>query len=60
VSPERVVFIDPRGYFGTTDLFGDVAYDWAKLLYSVMTKLRTSLTSGDSHCPSCRTEWNSR
>jgi hypothetical protein len=37
VSPERVVFIDPRGYFGTTDLFGDVAYDWAKLLYSVMT-----------------------
>ncbi len=34
---ERVVFIDPRGYFGTTRLFGDPAYDWGKLLYSVLT-----------------------
>jgi len=37
VSGERVVFIDPRGYFGTTRLFGDPAYDWAKLLYSLLT-----------------------
>lgn len=28
-------FIDPRGYFGYTELFGDSAYDWAKLYYSV-------------------------
>ncbi len=28
------VFIDPRGYFGHTDLFGDPNYDWAKLYYS--------------------------
>ena len=30
------VFIDPRGYFGITDLVGDVAYDWAKLYYSIV------------------------
>ena len=29
------VLIDPRGYFGKTELFGDPAYDWAKLWYSV-------------------------
>ena len=29
------VLIDPRGYFGTTALFGDAAYDWAKLYYSL-------------------------
>jgi len=29
------VLIDPRGYFGNTDLFGDAAYDWVKLYYSV-------------------------
>lgn len=37
VAGERVVFIDPRGYFGTTKLYGDPAYDWAKLLYSLLT-----------------------
>ena len=37
ISGDRVVFIDPRGYFGTTQLFGDPAYDWAKLLYSLLT-----------------------
>jgi GTP:adenosylcobinamide-phosphate guanylyltransferase len=37
VSGDRVVFIDPRGYFGTTKLLGDPAYDWAKLLYSLLT-----------------------
>ena len=29
------VLIDPRGYFGTTEFFGDVAYDWVKLYYSL-------------------------
>ena len=29
------VFIDPRGYFGRTEFYGDPAYDWAKLYYSV-------------------------
>lgn len=31
------VLIDPRGYFGKTELFGDVAYDWVKLYYSVVS-----------------------
>ncbi len=30
------VLIDPRGYFGYTELYGDVAYDWAKLYYSIV------------------------
>lgn len=34
-SDLSVVFIDPRGYFGETLLFGDPLYDWAKLFYSV-------------------------
>jgi GTP:adenosylcobinamide-phosphate guanylyltransferase/aminoglycoside phosphotransferase len=29
------VFIDPRGYFGHTELYGDPNYDWAKLYYSI-------------------------
>ncbi len=29
------VLIDPRGYFGYTEMYGDVAYDWAKLYYSL-------------------------
>lgn len=29
------VFIDPRGYFGHEELYGDIAYDWAKLYYSL-------------------------
>lgn len=29
------ILIDPRGYFGHTELYGDTAYDWAKLYYSV-------------------------
>ena len=29
------VLIDPRGYFGNTELYGDVAYDWVKLYYSL-------------------------
>jgi len=30
------VLIDPRGYFGKTEFFGDPAYDWAKLYYSIV------------------------
>lgn len=30
------VLIDPRGYFGYTDLYGDELYDWAKLYYSIV------------------------
>ena len=34
---ETPVLIDPRGYFGTTQIYGDEAYDWAKLYYSLVT-----------------------
>lgn len=30
------VLIDPRGYFGFTELYGDMRYDWAKLYYSIV------------------------
>lgn len=30
------VVIDPRGYFGYTEMYGDAAYDWAKLYYSLV------------------------
>ncbi len=30
------VLIDPRGYFGKTEMYGDAAYDWAKLYYSIV------------------------
>ena len=30
------VLIDPRGYFGNIQFFGDSAYDWAKLYYSLI------------------------
>ena len=30
------VVIDPRGYFGYTEMYGDTAYDWAKLYYSLV------------------------
>ena len=29
------VFIDPRGYFGFTEIYGDPLYDWAKVYYSL-------------------------
>ena len=32
----RPVFLDPRGYFGHTALYGDQRYDWAKLYYSLI------------------------
>ena len=28
--------IDPRGYFGFTEFYGDPAYDWVKLYYSIV------------------------
>jgi GTP:adenosylcobinamide-phosphate guanylyltransferase/aminoglycoside phosphotransferase len=31
----KIIFIDPRGYFGFTELYGDAAYDWAKVYYSI-------------------------
>ena len=31
----EVVLIDPRGYFGKTQYYGDPAYDWAKVYYSI-------------------------
>lgn len=30
------VLIDPRGYFGYMEFYGDARYDWAKLYYSVV------------------------
>lgn len=30
------VLIDPRGYFGFTEIYGDERYDWAKLYYSIV------------------------
>jgi GTP:adenosylcobinamide-phosphate guanylyltransferase/tRNA A-37 threonylcarbamoyl transferase component Bud32 len=30
-----ITFLDPRGYFGFTELYGDTAYDWAKVYYSI-------------------------
>ncbi len=30
------VLIDPRGYFGFSELYGDVRYDWAKIYYSII------------------------
>ncbi len=30
------VLIDPRGYFGFTENYGDERYDWAKLYYSIV------------------------
>lgn len=51
---EIPVIIDPRGYFGQTELYGDPAYDWAKLYYSIAGNYdqfnlkRFSLTIGET------------
>lgn len=34
-SEHNVYYIDARGYFGYTDLVGDIYYDWAKVYYSM-------------------------
>lgn len=36
-NDEDPIFIDPRGYFGKTEFYGDVAYDWVKLYYSLFS-----------------------
>lgn len=49
----EAVLIDPRGYFGKTEFFGDAAYDWVKLYYSLFSNYdqfnlkRFSLDIGD-------------
>lgn len=30
------VLIDPRGYFGHSEIYGDARYDWAKMYYSIV------------------------
>jgi hypothetical protein len=30
-----IVFIDPRGYFGTSLIYGPIEYDYAKVLYGI-------------------------
>lgn len=48
------VLIDPRGYFGYSEMYGDVLYDWAKLYYSIrgnydqfnLKKFRLSMGEG--------------
>ncbi|MDD3413810.1 MAG: phosphotransferase [Lachnospiraceae bacterium] len=35
-NDETPVFIDPRGYFGHMEIYGDPDYDWAKLYYSLV------------------------
>lgn len=34
-ADNNIYFIDARGYFGHTELIGDVYYDWAKVYYSI-------------------------
>lgn len=37
INAERdIYFIDPRGYFGLTQVVGDVRYDWVKLYYGIV------------------------
>ncbi len=59
------VLIDPRGYFGFTELYGDVRYDWAKLYYSIAGNYdqfnlkRFRLEIGDSPAEGVRLEIDS-
>lgn len=32
----KIYIIDPRGYYGDYNLFGDIDYDWAKIYYSLI------------------------
>lgn len=34
-SDLNIIFLDPRGYFGFQELYGDEYYDWAKVYYSI-------------------------
>ncbi len=53
-SDGETVLIDPRGYFGTTEIYGDPAYDWVKLYYSLYSNYdqfnlkRFDLTIGEN------------
>lgn len=52
---KKVYFIDPRGYFGNSKIYGDKNYDWSKLYYSVngnydsinQKKFQVTLNSND-------------
>lgn len=33
---DKIYFIDPRGYYGKEQLYGDEDYDWAKIYYSIV------------------------
>jgi hypothetical protein len=35
INNEDIIFINPRGYFGNTKIFGPIEYDYANLLYSL-------------------------
>ena len=38
IDPENIdniIFIDPRGYFGDSKIFGPIEYDYAKILYGI-------------------------
>ena len=35
IKGEKPILFDPRGYFGSLEIFGDQMYDFAKLYYSV-------------------------
>ena len=35
LDDEQIYFIDPRGYFGQSKLFGPYEYDYAKLLFGL-------------------------
>jgi len=32
---KKIFFIDPRGYYGSSKITGDIDYDWSKLFYSI-------------------------
>ena len=34
-NKEHIIFIDPRGYFGGSKIFGPKEYDYAKILYAI-------------------------
>ena len=35
IRDNEIIFIDPRGYFGNTKLYGLKQYDFAKLLFGL-------------------------
>jgi len=62
----EVKFIDPRGRFGLSQIFGDPMYDWAKLYYSVVggydqfnrRQFLLSLESGEVELSIRQSGWN--